>query len=434
MKSEDKELEFIESLYDESEEQIKEVYKEQKKNRDNLLQELALIMLAYTVLDGLMSLTNKDKKKEYNRLSNIILRSIKDQGAKQEKTINDILASTANKTFDFYSYNANLKDVKKIIDNNFKGKHFSERVWEQESKVAENLHKQVNDFLNGKINVNQIKKNIEKTYNANAYNAKRLVETEVNRCEDEAFRRFCKEVGVKKVKRNEVLDAKTCEECSKLDGKVYDLDDAPEGVHPCCRGFNTIADGEDILNERRGKDANSKVNWDIVNSDKYKEKFNGIGKNANVDNEIYNISKRILNHRDGSIFEDLYIVDLKTGKTITYTTQDTEQGVKRTGKLEKILNRNNKEYVIIHNHPHSGNFSDSDLNTLFNSNSIGKIIAAGHDGTLYTINSKNLAINIATELNMYYTKIKKQGYSSSTAEEMAFNMISNKYGLDYERR
>ncbi len=59
----DEELEFIESIYDESEEKIKEIYKEQKKNRDNLLQELALIML--TVLDGLMSLTSKDKKKEY---------------------------------------------------------------------------------------------------------------------------------------------------------------------------------------------------------------------------------------------------------------------------------------------------------------------------------------------------------------------------------
>jgi len=59
-----REEEFIESLYDEAEERTKEVYKEQKKNRDNLLQELALIMLTYTVLDGLMSLKSKDKKKE----------------------------------------------------------------------------------------------------------------------------------------------------------------------------------------------------------------------------------------------------------------------------------------------------------------------------------------------------------------------------------
>ncbi len=238
----DKELEFIQGLYDEAEEQTKEIYKEQKKNRDELLQEIALIMLTYTVLDGLMSLTSKDKKKEYNRLSIMILKSIKGDREVQDKVIMDILTSVVNKTFNFYSYNANLKDVKKIIENNFIGKHFSERVWENEKEVAKRLHKQVKEFLDGKINVNQIKKDIEKTYRTNAYNTKRLVETEVNRCEDEAFKRFCKETGVKKVRRNEVLDRRTCEECAALDDKVYDLDDAPGTVHPLCRGFNTIED------------------------------------------------------------------------------------------------------------------------------------------------------------------------------------------------
>jgi len=236
----DEELEFIESLYNEAEEEIKEVYKEQKKNRDNLLQELALIMLTYTVLDGLMSLTNKDKKKEYNRLSNIILRSGKAQGATQARVINDILASTVNKTFGFYSYNAELKDVKKIIENNFKGKHFSERVWSNEKNVVNHLHKQVKNFLDGKINVNQIKKDIEKTFNGGAYNTKRLVTTEVSRCQNEAFIRFCKETNVKRVKRNAILDSKTCDDCYPLNGKVYELKDMPQIPHPMCRCFYEV--------------------------------------------------------------------------------------------------------------------------------------------------------------------------------------------------
>lgn len=235
-----REEKFIQSLYDEANEQLKEIYKEQKKNRDELLQEIALIMLTYTVLDGIMSLTSKDKRNEYGRLSNIILSYAKGQGKIQVKVINDILTNTVNKTFNFYSYNKELKDVRKIIDANFKGKHFSKRVWDNEREVARHLKKQVKEFLNGKINVNQIKKDIEKTYNTNAYNAKRLVETEVNRCEDEAFKRFCKETGVKKVRRNEVLDRRTCEECAAIDDKIYDLDDAPGVVHPLCRGFNTI--------------------------------------------------------------------------------------------------------------------------------------------------------------------------------------------------
>lgn len=231
---------FVEGLYEEANEQLKEVYKEQKEIRNELLQEIALIMLTYNILDGFMSIKKNDKDKIYKNLSGLIIANYKNIGKNQVNVLNDILKFTVNKTFEFYNYNVNLKDVRKIIESNFKGKHFSERVWSNEKEVAKHLHKQINDFLNGKINVNQIKKDIEKTFNTSAYNAKRLVETEINRCEDEAFRRFCKETGVKKVIRNEVLDRRTCEECASIDGKVYNLDDAPGVVHPCCRGFNTI--------------------------------------------------------------------------------------------------------------------------------------------------------------------------------------------------
>jgi len=238
--SKDKELEFIENLYNEAENQLKEIYKKQKGNRDELLKEIAMIMLTYTILNDIMSLSKAEKSKEYERLSKIISKGAKDEGTAQEKITEEVCATTVNKTFDFYSYNAELKDVREIIESNFKGKHFSTRIWDNEEEVAKFLHKQVNDFLNGKVNVNQIKKQIKDTFNANAYNSKRLVETEVNRCEDTAFKRFCKETGVQKVKRNEILDAKTCDECAELDGRIYNLDNAPGVVHPMCRGFNTV--------------------------------------------------------------------------------------------------------------------------------------------------------------------------------------------------
>jgi len=234
------EFDFIESLYNEADKQIKEVYKEQKNNRDELLKQIATIMLAYTILNDFMKLSKTDKKKEYNRLSKLITKAIQGEGVTQNKVIKDILTGTVNKTFEFYSYNANLKDVREIIENNFKGKHFSDRVWGHDNDVAKLLHKQTQDFLNGKINVNQIKKNIEKTYNTSAYNIKRLVDTEVNRCEDESFKRFCRETNVEKVMRNEILDMVTCSECEELNGIIYDLDDAPGVIHPLCRGFNTI--------------------------------------------------------------------------------------------------------------------------------------------------------------------------------------------------
>lgn len=234
------ELDFIESLYNEADKQIKEVYKEQKNNRDELLKQIATIMLAYTILNDFMKLSKLERKKEYNRLSKIVTDGAQGQGATQNKFINDILSSTINKTFNFYSYNVGLKDVREIIGNNFKGKHFSSRVWTNEEDVAKHLHKQINDFLNGKVNVNQIKSNIEKTYNANAYNAHRLVDTEVSRCHDESFKRFCKETNVEKVRYLATLD-RTCDICMADHEKVFNSGQEPDlPRHPLCHCFYDI--------------------------------------------------------------------------------------------------------------------------------------------------------------------------------------------------
>lgn len=231
---------FIESLYKLAEKQLKKIYKHKRLNRDMLLQEVANILLTYTIANDVMVMDRSTIDKEYEKMSKLIIDISKGEAASQEKIIEELLSTVVKETFSFYSYNKGLKDVKKIIESNFKGKHFSERIWSNEKEVANHLHKQVDNFLKGKVNVNQIRKDIEKTFNTSAYNSKRLVETEVSRCEDDAFRRFCKETGVKKVKRNEVLDNRICGECKAIDGKIFDLDKAPGIIHPLCRGFNEV--------------------------------------------------------------------------------------------------------------------------------------------------------------------------------------------------
>ena len=232
---------FIEELYKEAEEELKEVYREQKESRDDVLTQIALVMLTYTVIDGIMDIKKKDKDSIYKKLSILIITKYKNISNKEVEVLNDILESTVKKTFEFYSYNFKLKDVKKIIEDNFKGKHFSERVWENENEVSKKLHSQIKNFLNGKINVNQIKKDIEKTFNTSAYNAKRLVETEVSRCSSESFNRFCEETGVKKVRYNATLDSKLCTDCAQYHNRVFNLKDKIEVPrHPLCRCFYTI--------------------------------------------------------------------------------------------------------------------------------------------------------------------------------------------------
>lgn len=232
---------FIESLYKLAEKQLKIIYRHKRLNRDVLLQEVANILLTYTIANDVMVMDSATIEKEYKKMSKLIIDISKGEAASQEKIIEELLSTVVKETFSFYNYNKGFKDVKKIIEDNFKGKHFSERIWSNEKEVANHLDKKVKDFLKGKVNVNQIRKDIEKTFNASAYNSKRLVETEVSRVSSNAFDRYCEETGVKKVRYNATLDSKLCDDCGKYHDKVFDIKDKLETPrHPCCRCFYTI--------------------------------------------------------------------------------------------------------------------------------------------------------------------------------------------------
>jgi SPP1 gp7 family putative phage head morphogenesis protein len=234
---------FVESLYYDMEKQLNDTYRQKRESRDELLKAIALILLSYTIVNDVISLSKSDYDKEYILLYKLIKRLTKgDIKQIQGNTVN-ILKNTVKNTFDFYSYNSNLKEVEKIINQNFKGKHFSKRVWDNEHEVAKKLTQQCQDFLKGKINVNQIAKEIKNTYNTSAYNSKRLVTTEVSRCHIGAFERFCKETGVKKLKYNAILDMKACDDCKEYDGKVYEFGKQPSlPLHPSCRCYFDIVE------------------------------------------------------------------------------------------------------------------------------------------------------------------------------------------------
>ena len=241
----DKEVQdFVESLYDNADEELNSTYRQKKESRDELLQAIGMILLTYTIVNDVISLSKSDYDKEYILLYKLIKKLTKGDIKQIQDNTTKILESTVKSTFNFYSYNHNLNDVERIINKNFKGKHFSSRVWDNEQEVAKKLTQQCQDFLRGKINVNQIAKEIKDTYNTSAYNAKRLAETEVSRCHSAAFDRFCKETGVKKVKYV-ARRCKTCDRCLSYDGKIFDIDDKPyQPQHPLCQCYYKIVDDE----------------------------------------------------------------------------------------------------------------------------------------------------------------------------------------------
>ncbi len=463
-------------------ENMKPVYAEQKNSLDEMHKLIGLLFIKYSV-DGNLNLNKVQKIKVLANISNQLNKIKKDLGDKEVNAVTYILKNEYKNVYFKNAYvidsgiKANLKFnipkqeyIDAAVNAELDGELFRDRIWKNKADLVTTLKQSLIEIMRGNTTIDKAGKLIENTFNASAYKSYRLMITELTRVQSQAQTDIATNIGLKKQMWSATLDTKTCEECAALDGKIFDIDDEsrPEmPLHPndrCCwinvpfdgwqptkrkdneskniidyQDYNSWLNDNKIvddmaLEEKLGKDTDSNVDWDVVNSKEYDDKFNNIGNSEAVDNSIYRTAMRILNHRNGTKFEDLYILDLSTGKTITYTTQNTEMGIQRTAKLEEILSKKNGDYVIIHNHPHSSTFSVSDLKTLFNSKSVNKMMAIGHDGSVYVINSKNIDIDIENEYNMRYTKLKKYGFSDATAKEKALQSISDLFGLGYERR
>ena len=231
---------FVESLYSKSEETLKELFKHQYKGKKQFEEEVINLIFTYVVQNDMMNMSRAEQKKEIRKLDKFIDEFYKADAELQIKLLYSLLEDSTGKTFRFYEYNAEKKEIKNIVKQAYKGRHFSENVWENETQTAKYMKKQLYSFIEGKVNVNQITTNITKLFNNSHYEARRLAQTEVARCQSAAFDKFCNEVEVKKVKYNATL-CNTCSKCMANDGKIFDFGKHIEiPKHPCCHCFYEV--------------------------------------------------------------------------------------------------------------------------------------------------------------------------------------------------
>ena len=239
--TEQEQAEFIESLYNYCNEEEKKIYDLHNENKEKLLQKVAFILLLYKINGNIMELSLSEKIKIKAELEKLIIKLTTKQISLTKRIITEMLFKIVKDTFDFYNYeNYTNKDIEKIVNEKYKGKTFIKRIEDNEENISNYLNKKVSDFVDGDIDVNTINDDVEKTYKQNKTNVITLAESEVNRAENIAFLVFAKSIGVTKVIRNEVLDSKTCDLCKNENNKIYDINKAPNLIHPRCRGFNQI--------------------------------------------------------------------------------------------------------------------------------------------------------------------------------------------------
>ncbi|BDR64429.1 minor capsid protein [Clostridium tetani] len=242
-------LEFEQEGYDLANKKSKYIYKQQKKDREELLNKIARVILTYTVIDDILSIGDKEKKtitKEFI----ILLKSLVIGQYKTEKSITKNILFTVSKDkyykdgyllnigIDFNLKKLTDKQIEKIVNGKIKDEIWSNRLWKNKKKLEKELKKEVSAFLKGKTNVNKIEKNIKNKFNQNAYNTKRLIETEVCRCQSTVNNVFAEEHQIEKQMFMATLDKRTSEICRNNDGQEFNIDDTKKPIpplHPLCR-------------------------------------------------------------------------------------------------------------------------------------------------------------------------------------------------------
>ena len=282
----DIQLLLTKEIYEKYAKQINQIAKVQKKSVQTILDEIAKIILEYNVTDAVMDISIQEKaelKKQMNNLINDVLKGeYKSEKDVITSTLNDVAKDSYYSSCFIYQLGVSyeLLPVKQdvlddIINKKIDGKTYSSRIWHNKNQVAKTIKKEVNDFLNGKTDVNTISKNIKNRFDVNYNISNRLVRTEVAKVQCEANEVWAKEHNIKKQLFCATLDGKTSKICQSLDGTIYDFDDEHKRIpplHPNCRScLIEIVDGWKPT-QRLDNETKQRINYQTYS--KWKDKQN----------------------------------------------------------------------------------------------------------------------------------------------------------------
>lgn len=179
--------------------------------------------------------------------------------------------------------------------------------------------------------------------------------------------------------------------------------------------------------QRYGRNKDTAINRTYINSGDYRKKFDEISSSPKLNRLLYRLSKKMLEHRSGTGFEDMYWID---PASITIVAEETESSSE--GKIEyaeKLISKIKKynNLITLHSHPNSYPPSINDLNSnYYNHYDIGIVVC--HDGRIFVYSSKQ-AIN-EDYYKLTIEKYLKSGYNEYEAQMYALEKLQEKFDIE----
>ena len=150
--------------------------------------------------------------------------------------------------------------VEQAMNAPWHGKSFSDRVWTHTDEVAGRAQKIVVSGLQKGTSTARMARELSEAMHTSEFYADRLIRTQTNHFLNLGTLKGYEETGVQTYTYFATLDGRTCERCWPLDGKVFPVTEAAEGVnyptiHPFCRC--TTTPGSRRANTRIARDPES---------------------------------------------------------------------------------------------------------------------------------------------------------------------------------
>ena len=345
----------------------------------------------------------------------------------------------------------NAKTVRQIVNASFNNATWSERIWGNQTQLRNQLASLLTQGLIQGRNPRVLAPELKNMFGVSRRNAERLMATELARVQTDA--------QMESFRRNDIdeyvfISVDTaCSHCMALNEKHFPVKDMMPGenappIHPNCRCSTAayvdreaiereVFGGQDVQErERLQKEYSNAVQTQLLNAPGFVDKFKGITGNDAVDNSIYECATKMLRHRNGTNYEDLYLIDANTGEVIhSLTTCDLEHGVdydQRTLSAIKEAKKNNRQIIAVHNHP-SGLPPSLDDGVSAFKNGYEQGVAVGHNLEVYRYTKTNNAYSREECKSIHNSLARSVMFDIDFDEDQWYNILKE-FGMEVERK
>ena len=185
----------------------------------------------------------------------------------------------------------------------------------------------------------------------------------------------------------------------------------------------------ELEQQRKGRNKNTIIDYNYISSNRYRKKFDYISNDKKLNKLLYKIAKKMLLHRSGTEYEDMYWIDLINGKIVCKITDSKyKKKILYTTTIKKMIKKS-ENLLTIHTHPDSFPPSIDDINSNYDHNyEIGIVMC--HDGRVYMYSAEE-------RINVNYYKLTvedylKNGYNEDTAQIEALKEMQKKFSIYFK--